>query len=309
VATSIKHVIFLESLIMPAPHARPRRSVLYMPGANPKALEKAKSLAADAVILDLEDAVAPDAKVQARDEVVRALAAGGYGKREVIVRVNALTSVWGASDLQAVLSAKPDAILFPKISSAEEVNAASEAMDALGAPADIGLWAMIETPLAILDIKAIAEASKSTRLCAFVMGTNDIAKETRARQTADRAPFWFALSATVTAARLYGLAVIDGVYNDIGDSEGFARICEQGLDFGFDGKTLIHPSQIESCNQIFAPTQDALAHASAIIAAFDAPENAGKGVLKVDGKMAELLHRDMARQTVAIGEAIAAMSN
>jgi citrate lyase subunit beta / citryl-CoA lyase len=294
---------------MPIPISRPRRSVLYMPGANAKALEKAKTLAADVVILDLEDAVAPDAKDEARAAVALAVQGGGYGKREVVIRVNALTSLWGAADLEAAVAAGPDAILFPKISSVAEVEAASEAMDALGAPAHMGLWAMIETPLAILDIKAIAASSIKSRLCAFVMGTNDLAKETRARQTPDRAPFWFALSASVTAARLYGLAVIDGVYNDIANGEGFVQVCEQGLAFGFDGKTLIHPSQIEPCNHVFAPSVEEVSHARAVIAAFIAPENAGKGVLKVDGKMTELLHRDMALQTVAIWEAIEAMAN
>ena len=293
---------------MPQSSARPRRSVLYMPGANAKALEKAKSLAADAVILDLEDAVAPDAKSEARIAVAAAVTAGGYGKREVIIRVNALTSIWGPDDLDAAVAAEPDAILFPKISSADEVLAASEAMDALGAPPHMGLWAMIETPLAILDIKEIAASSQTTRLCAFVMGTNDLAKETRARQTADRAPFWYALSASVTAARLFGLAVIDGVHNDIADEVGFKSACEQGLAFGFDGKTLIHPSQIGPCNDVFAPSPDDVAHARAIITAFEDPANAGKGVLKVDGKMTELLHRYMARQTVAIAEAIGAMA-
>lgn len=292
---------------MPQPPPRPRRSALYMPGANAKALEKAKTLPADAVILDLEDAVAPDAKDEARAGVAAAVSAGGYGKREVIIRVNSLSGPWGGRDVEAAVAAGPDAILFPKISSALEVAAASEAMDALGAPASIGLWAMIETPLAILDIKEIAASSLSTRLCAFVMGTNDLAKETRARQTSDRAPFWFALAASVTAARHYGLAVIDGVYNDIADAEGFVQVCEQGLAFGFDGKTLIHPSQIEPCNAVFAPSDTEVAHARAIIAAFADPANAGKGVLKVDGKMTELLHRDMALQTVAIGEAITAM--
>lgn len=293
---------------MPHSSARPRRSVLYMPGANAKALEKAKTLAADAVILDLEDAVAPDAKDEARAAVAHAVSQGGYGKREVIIRVNALTSIWGPADLEASVTAGPDAILFPKVSSAEEVLAASEAMDALGAPLHMGLWAMIETPLAILDIKAIAAASQSTRLCAFVLGTNDLAKETRALQTADRAPFWFALSVSVTAARLYGLAVIDGVYNDIADTEGFVRTGEQGRAFGFDGKTLIHPSQIGPCNEIFGPSHEEVAHAKAVILAFDDPANAGKGVIKVDGKMTEILHRDIARQTVAIAQAIEAMA-
>ncbi len=287
---------------------RPRRSVLYMPGANAKALEKAKTLAADAVILDLEDAVAPDAKAEARAAVGASVASKGYGKREVIIRVNALSSIWGPEDLQMAAQVGPDAVLFPKISSAEDVLAASEAMDALAMPADVGLWAMIETPLAIMDIKEIAASSQHTRLCAFVMGTNDLAKETRARQTHDRAPFWFALSATVTAARLYGLCVIDGVFNDISDHERFGQACEQGAAFGFDGKTLIHPSQIQACNEIFAPSSDEVSHARAIIAAFDDPANAGKGVIKVDGKMTEILHREMALQTVAIAAAIEAMA-
>jgi citrate lyase subunit beta / citryl-CoA lyase len=180
-------------------------------------------------------------------------------------------------------------------------------MDALGAPANMALWAMIETPRAILFIRELAAASLETRLSAFVMGTNDLAKETRARQTADRAPFWYALSASVTAARQFGLAVIDGVHNDIADTDGFVSTCEQGLAFGFDGKTLIHPSQIEPCNAVFAPSETEVAHARAVIAAFADPANAGKGVLKVDGKMTELLHRDMALQTVEIAEAIAGM--
>lgn len=293
---------------MPMPLPRPRRSALYMPGANSKALEKAKTLAADVVILDLEDAVAPDAKEDARTAVSQAVMTGGYGKREVVIRVNSLTSIWGADDLEAAVAARPDAILFPKISSVEDVLQASEAIDALGAPASLGLWAMIETPQAILDIKEIAATSQNTRLCAFVMGINDLAKETRARQTPDRAAFWFALSSAVTAARLYGIAAIDGVFNDIADADGFARACEQGLAFGFDGKTLIHPSQIEPCNHVFAPSQEEVSHARAVIAAFEAPENAGKGVLKVDGKMTEILHRDMAIQTISIAQAIAAMA-
>jgi citrate lyase subunit beta / citryl-CoA lyase len=291
---------------MPIPTPRPRRSALYMPGANAKALEKAKTLAADVVILDLEDAVAPDAKHEARAAVVSALRAGGYGKREVVIRVNSLSGPWGAADLEAAVAAGPDAILFPKISRVADVTAASEAMDALDAPAHMALWAMIETPRAILFIRELAAASQDTRLCAFVMGTNDLAKETRARQTSDRAPFWYALSASVTAARHFGIAILDGVYNDIGDTVGFEHICQQGLAFGFDGKTLIHPSQIEPCNQVFAPSAEELAHARAVIAAFADPVNAGKGVLKVDGKMTELLHRDMALQIVAIGDAIAA---
>jgi citrate lyase subunit beta / citryl-CoA lyase len=289
--------------------ARPRRSCLYMPGANAKALDKARSLPADVVILDLEDAVAPDAKADARAAVIAAVEQGGYAPREVVIRVNGLTTPWGAFDVAAAVAAKPDALLFPKLSSKDDVKAANEAMSAASAPTSMGLWAMIETPLAILDIRKIAAASASTRLTTFVMGTNDLAKETRARQTPDRAPFHFALAAAVTAARAYGLSVIDGVFNDIADAEGFAAICRQGLEFGFDGKTLIHPSQIAPCNAIFAPEPSEIAQAQAVIAAFADPGNAGKGVLKVEGRMTELLHLAMAEQTVAIAEAIAKLEN
>ena len=287
--------------------ARPRRSVLYMPGTNAKALERAKTLPTDGVILDLEDAVAPEAKEGARAAVAQIVKQGGYGNREVIIRVNALNSPWGPADLEAAVDAGPDAILFPKISSALEVTAAHEAMEALGARPSMDMWAMIETPRAILEIASIAAASTDTRLSAFVMGTNDLAKETRARLTPDRTAFHYALSASVTAARLYGLTIIDGVYNDISNAEGFAAMCWQGLDFGFDGKTLIHPSQLETCNTVFAPSEEEVAHARAVIAAFADPANASKGVLKVDGKMTELLHREMALRTVDIADSIAAM--
>ena len=289
--------------------ARPRRSILYMPGTNAKALERAKTLPTDAVILDLEDAVAPEAKEEARAAVAQIVKQGGYGNREVIIRVNALNSPWGPADLEAAVEADPDAILFPKISSAFEVTAAHEAMEALGARPSMDMWAMIETPRAILEIASIAAASTDTRLSTFVMGTNDLAKETRARLTPDRTAFHYALSASVTAARLYGLTIIDGVYNDISNAEEFAAMCWQGLDFGFDGKTLIHPSQLETCNSVFAPSDEEVAHARAVIAAFADPANAGKGVLKVDGKMTELLHREMALRTVAIAETIAAMQS
>ena len=287
--------------------ARPRRSCLYMPGANAKALEKAKTLAADVLIFDLEDSVAPDVKDAARDQVAAAVKAGGYGKREVIVRVNALSTPWGKDDIAAAGAAKPDGILAPKVESAAEVKALDEAMSAAGFPASATLWVMIETPRAILNLAEIAAAATSTRLTAFVMGLNDLAKETRARASAGRAAFYAPLSLAVLAARGGGLSVIDGVYNDIADAAGFEAECRQGLEFGFDGKTLIHPSQIEACNAVFAPTEQEIARARAIIAAFALPENAGKGVIKVDGRMTELLHLDEAKRVVAVAEAIAAM--
>lgn len=283
---------------------RPRRSCLYMPGANTKALEKAKSLPADVLLLDLEDAVAPDAKEEARANVAAALRSGGYGKREVVVRANSLTTPWGLADIAAIGPLAPDGLLAPKVESAAEVIELDAAMTKAGFPQTARLWVMIETPRAILNIAGIAAAARTTRLAAFVMGTNDLAKEMRAKPGPDRAPFWAALSLAVTAARAEGLTAIDGVFNDIANVAGFEAECRQGLAFGFDGKTLIHPSQLELCNAIFAPTEDELARARAVMAAFAAPENAGKGVLKVDGKMTELLHLEEAKRVVAVAEAI-----
>lgn len=287
--------------------ARPRRSCLYMPGANAKALEKAKTLAADVLLLDLEDSVAPEAKADARGQVAAAVTAGGYGKREVIVRVNALATPWGRDDILAAGGAGPNGILAPKVESAAQVKALNAAMNATGFPAEASLWVMIETPRAILNLAEIA-AVKDTRLAVFVLGLNDLAKETRARAGANRAAFFTAMSLAVTAARAEGLTVIDGVYNDIADAAGFEAECRQGLDFGFDGKTLIHPSQIETCNTIFAPTEEEVSRARAVIAAFALPENAGKGVIKVDGRMTELLHLEEANRLVAVAEAIETMS-
>lgn len=284
---------------------RPRRSVLYMPGANSKALDKARGLAADALIFDLEDAVAPEAKAAARAAVVATLAQGGYGPRELVVRVNGLGTAWGAEDIAAAVAAGPDAVLVPKVGTAADVVAASQALDAAGAAPDLALWVMVETPLSILNIGALAAAAAGTRLSCLVMGTNDLAKETRARITPGRAPFHFALSAAVTAARAHGLTAIDGVFNDIGDADGFEAVCRQGVEFGFDGKTLIHPAQLEPCNRIFAPAPEEVEQARAVIAAFADPANAGRGVLKVGGRMTELLHRDMAVALVAIADAIA----
>jgi citrate lyase subunit beta/citryl-CoA lyase len=284
--------------------ARPRRSCLYMPGANAKALEKAKSLAADVLLLDLEDSVAPEAKADARAQVAAAVKAGGYGKREVIVRCNALSTPWGRDDIAAAGAARPDGLLAPKVESAAQVRDLDAAMSAAGFKADAALWVMIETPRAILNLAEIADAAQGTRLSAFVMGLNDLAKDTRARAGANRAAFFAPLSLAVTAARAAGLTAIDGVYNDIADSAGFDAECRQGLEFGFDGKTLIHPSQIETCNAVFAPTAEEVTRARAVIAAFAMPENAGKGVIKVDGKMTELLHLEEAKRVVMVAEAI-----
>ncbi len=288
--------------------ARPRRSCLYMPGANAKALEKAKTLPADVLLLDLEDSVAPEAKAAARDQVAAAVKAGGYGKREVIVRVNALATPWGRDDIVAVGAARPDGILAPKVDSGEQVRALDVEMTKAGFAADASLWAMIETPRGILRLAEIAAAAHGTRLSVFVMGLNDLAKETRARAGANRAAFYAPMSLAVTAARAEGITVIDGVYNDIADNAGFEAECRQGLEFGFDGKTLIHPSQIDACNAIFASAEEEVARARAVIHAFALPENAGKGVIKVDGKMTELLHLEEAKRVVSVSEAIESLN-
>src|SRR6266516_2839995 len=254
---------------------RPCRSVLYMPGSNARAIEKARSLAADALILDLEDAVAPDAKQIARQQVCDAVRAGGFGKREIFIRVNATDTPWGADDLAAAAAAAPDAILVPKISTPEELEGIGRRLDALGTAPKTRVWAMMETPLAMLNARDIAAArSPGTRLTGFVMGTND-------------------------------LAIVDGVYNDIGNAQGFARECAEARDLGFDGKTLIHPSQIEPCNAAFSPSAEEVESARKILAAFDRPENLDKGVVRIDGRMVERLHAEMARRTVAIADAIA----
>jgi len=285
---------------------RPRRSVLYLPGSNARALEKASSLPADALILDLEDAVAPEAKETARAQVCAAVMAGGYGRREVVIRINALDTPWGQRDLDAAAGAAPDAILLPKPGNGTDIARATEALASAGAPDKTRLWAMIETPLAILNLAEIAAASKQpgARLACFVMGTNDLVKETRADLSRNRRPALYWLSASITAARAYGLDVLDGVYNNFKDIEGFRRECVHGRALGFDGKTLIHPDQVAIANEVFAPPEAEVAFARKIIAAFDHPENRGKGVITVEGRMVELLHAAMARRTVAIAEAI-----
>ena len=283
---------------------RPRRSALYMPGANARALEKARTLPADCLILDLEDAVAPDAKTEARTQICAALREGGYGTRELIVRINAPTTIWGEADMAALAelpeAARPDAVLAPKVSTPQEIDALSA-----GLPEACALWIMVETPQAIFNIEKLAARAADTPLSCFVMGTNDLAKELRAGLVKGRAPLLTALSMAMLAARQYGLCVLDGVFNDISDEAGFEAECRQGVDMGFDGKTLIHPSQLAPCNDIFAPSEDEVAQARDVVAAFAAPENAGQGVLKVNGKMTELLHRDIAVRLIAIADAIA----
>ncbi|AMJ62051.1 HpcH/HpaI aldolase/citrate lyase family protein [Bosea sp. PAMC 26642] len=285
---------------------RPRRSVLYMPGSNARALEKAREIPADVLILDLEDAVAPDAKTMARDQIGAAVKAGGYGKREIVIRVNGLDTPWFAADLAAAADAKPDAILIPKVSSPETLLEIGSRLHGLWAAPEIRLWAMIETPLAILDVERIARAARdpASRLACFVMGTNDLAKETRARFVPGRAPMLPWLTTALLAARAHGIDIIDGVYNNLKDEAGFLAECEQARDLGFDGKTLIHPGQVAAANAIFAPDEAALMQAKAIIAAFELPENADKGALQLDGRMVERLHAQMATRVVALAEAI-----
>ena len=292
---------------MTALPARPRRSVLYMPGSNARALEKARALPADALILDLEDAVAPEAKEEARTQVCAAVRQGGYGKREIAIRVNGLDTPWGKADIAAAVAAAPDAILVPKINSAADVERAEEALSDAGAKPGLPLWCMIETPLALLNIQQIAQKAREpgSRMSVWVMGTNDIAKELRAAHTPERTPMLASLGLALIAARAYGLVILDGVYNDIKDEAGFAAICEQGRDMGFDGKTLIHPSQVGPCNTIFSPDPETVAFARLTIEAFEQPENRGKGVLKVEGRMVEILHAEIAKRTVAIADAIA----
>lgn len=280
----------------------PRRSVLYMPGSNPRALEKARSLPADALILDLEDAVAPDAKDLARSQVCEAVKAKGFGKREVAIRINGLSTAWGRADLDATVEAAPDAILVPKVSTPGDLDAIDSRIE--GRP--IALWAMMETPLAILKAGEIAGAGG--KLACLVMGTNDLIKEFHGVHTPDRQNLSAALGICVAAARAYGLAIIDGVYNDIGNADGFLESCKQARAFGFDGKTLIHPSQLEPCNEVFAPSPADVDAARKIIAAFELPENKGKGAIALDGRMVELLHAEIARETVALADAIAALS-
>jgi len=281
---------------------RPRRSVLYMPGSKERALQKGKELATDAIIFDLEDAVAPDMKEVARQQVQSAVSEGGYDNRELVIRVNGINTSWFEDDLKAAASANPDAILVPKVSNEKDVALVREKLESLGANGIIDLWAMMETPLAMLKALEIAQSgpSEKYRLRAFVMGTNDLAKETGAVLKPGREPMLAWLSTCVAAGRAFEIDIIDGVYNDFKDEEGFVKECQQGADLGMDGKTLIHPGQLGPCNETFSPTKESVEWAQKIISAFELPENQDKGAITVEGKMVELLHAEMAKRTVAI---------
>ncbi|MEA2987879.1 MAG: citrate lyase subunit beta / citryl-CoA lyase [Alphaproteobacteria bacterium] len=290
---------------------RPRRSVLFMPASNARAIEKAHTLPVDCVVLDLEDSVAPAAKDAARIQAMEAVGAGGFGAREVIVRINGLETGWWLDDVNAAAAVKPDALLVPKVTSPADLEHVADRLVDISADHKIRIWAMMESPLAVLNARDIAAAAKDveTRLSVLVMGTNDLAKETRARLVPGRAPMRPWLMTCVAAARAFGLDIIDGVYNDLHDADGLAAECRDARDMGFDGKTIIHPNQIAAVNAAFAPGADEVAQARAIIAAFERPENQDKGVIALDGRMVERLHADMARRTVAIADAIAAGGN
>jgi citrate lyase subunit beta/citryl-CoA lyase len=266
---------------------RPRRSVLFVPGSSDRMLEKARTLPCDVVVLDLEDSVAPEAKDAARAMVCAA--AKAYGAREVVIRINSQSTPWGKADLAAARSAAPDAILLPKVERAAEVATFTD---------DIPVWAMVETPLGVLNVADIAASGVQC----LAMGTNDLLKAMCAQSLPDRRNLWAALSQTVIAARAHGLTVIDGTYNDIGDAAGFAESCAQGRSFGFDGKTLIHPGQIEACNRIFAPSAEEIAQAKRILDAF--ARNPGKGAIALDGRMVERLHAEDATRILALADAI-----
>lgn len=282
---------------------RPRRSVLYMPGSNARALEKAKTLPADGYILDLEDAVSPDAKETAREQVCAAVSGGGYGKRELIIRVNGLDTPWGGDDLAAAARARPDAVLLPKVESARMVSDARAALRAYGG-GDIPIWCMMETPMGILHAEEIAASG----VACFVMGTSDLTKDLHAQHTRMRLPMLTSLSLCLLAARAYGLGILDGVYLDLADEEGFRESCLQGLELGFDGKTLIHPKQVAPANEVFAPDADRIAYSRRIIEAYEKALAEGQGIVVVDGKLIENLHVEDARRLVALDDAIKAMA-
>ena len=290
-----------------APTARLRRSVLYMPGSNARALEKGRTLAADGLILDLEDSVFPDAKEEARDRVCRATAGGGFGGREVLIRVNALGTAWGRDDIVAASSSSADGILLPKVDGADTVREVEVIMEGAGATAAMTLWCMMETPLGILHAEDIAFAHD--RLGGFILGTSDLAKDLGAEHTLDRIPFMASLELCILAGRAAGLAILDGVHLDLEDVAGFRQSCVQGRQLGMDGKTLIHPKTIDTANEVFAPADEEVAWSKRVIDAHAEAEKAGKGVLLIDGKLIENLHVEQAKRLVSMADAIAAMDN
>jgi citrate lyase subunit beta / citryl-CoA lyase len=287
----------------------PRRSLLFMPGSNSRALEKARILAADCMILDLEDSVAPDAKGLARDQIAKAIEAGGFGKREVWVRTNAIDTPFWADDVKMAAKARPHAILVPKVSSVDDLRAITKSLREAKADLSMRLWAMIETARAVLHAEELAAASRDVapQLAGFAFGPNDISRETRIRMQPGRAIMLPMITHCILATRAYGLEILDGPYSDFSNIEGFNQECTQARDLGFDGKTLIHPGQIEACNAIFTPPEEEVARARKIIAAFELPENAARGAISLDGQMVERLHADMAARTIALADSIAAM--
>ncbi len=285
------------------PPVRPRRSVLYVPGTNARAIEKARSLAADALILDLEDSIAPASKEEARERALAAIAQGGFGHREIVLRVNGAGTPWGAADLEAAARSGADAVLLPKVERAEDVRAAERALDRAGGRPDLPLWCLVETPRGVLAAAEVAGATP--RLACLVMGTSDLVKDLRARHTPGRAEVLASLSLVLLAARAHGLVALDGVHLDLMDDAGFEASCRQGRDLGFDGKTLVHPRTIDAANRIFLPSQAEVAAAREIIAAHGEAEAAGKGVVVVDGHLVEALHVEEARRVVALAEAVA----
>ena len=289
---------------------RPRRSLLFMPGSNARALEKGRNLPADGLILDLEDSVAPDAKAIAREQIAQAIAAKGFGRREILIRTNGLDSPWWNDDVAMAGKAGPDGILVPKVSSAAELKAIADGLSEVGADPKLRVWAMIETARAVLHAEELAAASRDAnpRLAGFVFGPNDISRESRIKMLPGRAAMIPMMTHCILATRACGLEILDGPYSDFSNVDGFALECAQGRDLGFDGKTLIHPGQIEACNAIFTPPAEEVAQARKIIAAFERPENASRGAIQIDGQMVERLHAEMARRTIAIADAIAAMS-
>lgn len=290
---------------MTADLLRPRRSVLYMPAANTRALEKAIAIPSDALIFDLEDAVAPDAKEEARANAVNAVKSRAYGSREVTIRCNGLDTPWGRNDLQAAATSGAAAVVIPKVSTVSYLDEVSAILDSAGAPASLAMWAMVETPTAILDVRDIA---RHPRVPVLVMGTNDLARELRCALLPGRHPLLPHLATALLAAREAGKVILDGVYNDVKNPEGFEAECVQGAEMGFDGKTLIHPSQVEPCNQVWAPDEAEVTHARKVIEAFEVAVAEGRGVITVDGRMIENLHVDNARRTLATAAAIASLS-